>query len=399
MDHGSAGEAPSLTDQLRGAVERFAQAFGRPPRFAAAAPGRVNLIGEHTDYNAGFVLPMAIERRTVVVADRRDDRRVRLRSSAQPDEAEFSLDSEIAAGEPTWANYVRGVVAGYLSRGIDPGGFDALIESNVPGGGGLSSSAALEVSGATLIEALAGERLEPVDKALLCQWAEHEFAQMPCGIMDQFISTMAQAGHALLIDCRSHAVSPVAMDDPDVAVLIVNTNVPHKLVEGEYAKRRQQCETAAAALGVAALRDATLDQLTAAKASLNKTAWRRARHVITENERTVQAAEAMRAREWDAAGELMCQSHMSLRDDFEVSCPELDLLVELVLDQRHNDVFGTRMTGAGFGGCTVTLLRVDAAARVTADVTQRYHQRTGLTPTAFLTRPAAGAQQLAVEGT
>lgn len=388
-------------EQLRRAAARFTEAFGRPPRFAVAAPGRVNLIGEHTDYNAGFVLPMAIERRTLILADRRADRTGRVVSTAVPEEATFDVNTPLAPGQPAWANYVRGVVAGYLEQGIDPGGFDALIDSNVPTGGGLSSSAALEVATATLIEAMAGRSLEPTARALLCQRAEHEFAGMPCGIMDQFISALAQPGHALLIDCRSHETRPVPMHDPNVAVLVVNTNVAHELVEGAYAERRAQCERAAAALGVEALRDATMSDLERrggdVGGDLDGQSYHRARHVISENERTMRCAEALATGDWPEAGRLMLASHASLRDDFEVSCPELDLLVELASEHiTSGEVFGTRMTGGGFGGCTVTLLRAEAAPSVAEDVTRRYHEKTGIIAGAFTTRPAGGAGTVAL---
>ena len=387
----------TFDDQLNRAAEHFRRTFGRPPRYAAAAPGRVNLIGEHTDYNDGFVLPMAIDRQTVIVADtagEADAAEARLVSTGLPGEARFPIAADTPTGAPSWSNYVRGVVAGAATRGLSVPGFDAVIDSTVPTGGGLSSSAALEVATATLLETLTGQTLDPKAKALLCQWAEHEYAGMPCGIMDQFISAMGRAGHALLIDCRSHETRPVPLDDPDVAVLITNTNVAHELVGGEYAERRKQCEAAAQTLGVTALRDATLEQLKSAKNSLDERTYWRARHVITENERTLNAADAMAARDWGHLGDLMTESHASLRDDFEVSCRELDLLFDLALQQDQQAVYGARMTGGGFGGCTVTLLRADAADAVSADMTRRYEQQTGIAPTAFITRPGAGAHVL-----
>ncbi|MFW6059705.1 MAG: galactokinase [Phycisphaeraceae bacterium] len=394
-------QVPTIAAQHQRAAARFREIFGRSPRFAAAAPGRVNLIGEHTDYNDGFVLPMAIQRQTVIVADRAGDpspNEARVVSTNLPEEARFPVARDTPTGAPSWSNYMRGVVAACAQRGLDPGGFDAVIDSTVPTGGGLSSSAALEVATATLIEAMTGRALDGKEKALLCQWAEHEYAGMPCGIMDQFISAMAQTDHALLIDCRTHETEPVPLDDPDIAVLIVNSNVAHELVGGEYAERRRQCETAAKALNVAALRDATMVKLDAAKAKLDETTRRRARHVITENERTLDAAARLKQRHWPAAGELMHQSHVSLRDDFEVSCPELDLLVALAMEHHDAGVFGSRMTGGGFGGCTVTLLRADAVERVTADITTRYEKETGITPSAFATRAAAGARIINTPG-
>ncbi|HEX7009013.1 MAG TPA: galactokinase, partial [Phycisphaeraceae bacterium] len=350
--------SPGIHDQLERAVASFRKMFGREPTCAAAAPGRVNLIGEHTDYNDGFVLPMAIERQTLIVAAPRADQEAHLVSTGVDSRAVFPVSPDLQPGQPAWANYVRGVVHGCLTRGLSVSGFDALIDSTVPTGAGLSSSAALEVAAATLIEALTGQRLDPVDKALLCQQAEHTFAGMPCGIMDQFISALGQAGQALLIDCRSHQTRAVPMDDPALAVLIVDSKVKHELTGGEYAQRRAQCEAAARALEVSALRDATLEQLAQAYADEDQVEYRRARHVIRENQRTLDFADAAAARDWAKAGQLMFESHASLRDDFEVSCPELDLLVELAAARvDRGQVWGSRMTGGGFGGCTVSLVR------------------------------------------
>jgi galactokinase len=385
-------EAEPLTSRLKDGVASFRRHFDRSPTHAAAAPGRVNLIGEHTDYNAGFVLPMAIERQTLLVAHPREDYQARLVSGLEDAPAEFDVDRSLSAGEPAWANYVRGVVAGFLERGLDPGGFEAVVDSNVPLGGGLSSSAALEMATATLLESLAGQTLGGKEKALLCQWAEHTFAGMPCGIMDQFVSAMGEAGSALLIDCRSHETEPVPLDDPAITVLIVNSNVKHALVSGEYAKRREQCETAAQALSVSALRDADEQMLENARERLADAAFRRARHVVGENTRTLAAAEACRQRDWAALGRLMHQSHVSLRDDFEVSCRELDLLVKLAGDQPG--VYGARMTGGGFGGCIVCLVAADKADEVAEAVGDQYRQETGIEPATFVTRPAAGARVL-----
>ncbi len=386
--------ATQAETQAEALAQAFAGRFGRPATHAAAAPGRVNLIGEHTDYNDGFVLPMAIERQTVVVAARREDRTARFASEQLPGQVTIDLDAPIRPGEPAWGNYVRGVVAGCLDAGLDPGGFDALIGSSVPTGGGLSSSAALEVATATLLESLAGRTIDPTDKARLCQQADHDFVGVPCGIMDQLISASARPDAAMLIDCRSLECRPVPITDRSVAVLIINSNVAHKLVSGEYAQRRRQCEEAARVLGVSALRDADLDALEAARSRLDAVVYQRARHVIEENARTLDAADRLAAGDWPAFGELMLQSHASLRDRYEVSCPELDLLVELAMAERARGVFGSRMTGGGFGGCTVTLVRDEAARAVADAVTGPYRQRTGIEPASFVTRPAAGARPI-----
>jgi galactokinase len=279
--------------------------------------------------------------------------------------------------------------------GHDAGAVDLLIDSTVPLGGGLSSSASLEVATATFVEGLTGARLAPAEKALLCQKAEHQFAGVPCGIMDQFASVMAQADHLMLLDCRSHQVEMVPLAAGYVSVLVINSNVKHALSGGEYAERRSQCESAAKALGVATLREIASPQLDAAESRLDPVVYRRARHVVSEIERTERAAVAIRAGRWHEAGELMYASHASLWDDFEVSCPELDVLVELA--QRIGEsggVIGSRMTGGGFGGCTVSLIRSDRVDEISKTIHDGYHQQTGIQADLFATRPAAGAMIL-----
>lgn len=379
------------------AARQFEKIHGRPARWIAAAPGRVNVIGEHTDYNDGFVFPMAIERYTVIAAAPSGSTVVRLQSGAsgQPP-ATLDLAQPLApAPKGAWHNYPAGVLAGFLRRGAQIPGFDAVIHSTVPLGGGLSSSAALEVSMATLIEAIAGHHLDPVDKALLCQKAEHEFAGMPCGIMDQFISVMGQKDHLLLLDCRSRQTELVPMTDPQVEVLITNTNVKHELTGGEYAKRRAQCEAAAKILGVASLRDADGEKLERAKSAMDDTVYRRARHVIGEIERTLHAAEGVRAANWTTVGQLMYASHASLRDDYEVSCPELDIIVQIAQEiGLGGGVFGCRMTGGGFGGCAVALVRSDAVRAISARLASEYERRAKIKPALFVSRPASGAAVL-----
>jgi galactokinase len=375
----------------------FAKSFGRAPRWIAAAPGRVNVIGEHTDYNDGFVLPMAIEFFTVMAADRSADGKdvVRIHSSLQPEQAVIDLSAPLARGNPKWSNYPRGVFAGFLARGINPGGLDVVLHSTVPLGSGLSSSAALEVCTATLLEAVSGQQIDPVEKALLCQKAEHEFAGVPCGIMDQFISVMGREDHLLLLDCRSRKTELVPMRDPAVELLIANTNVKHELGSGQYAKRRAQCEAAAKLLGVSSLRDASAEALERVKPAMEEIVFRRARHVIGEIERTVQAAGRVRASDWPKVGQLMYASHRSLRDDYEVSCAELDALVEIAETiGLPGGVFGCRMTGGGFGGCVVALVKSDAVAAISQKLAVGYKEKTGLEATIFGSRPAAGASVL-----
>jgi len=395
-DSPAIGMAPTPEELVYRVEQQFQQQFGQAPKWIAAAPGRVNLIGEHTDYNDGFVLPMAIDRYVVMAASEAtnadDHSDVRAYSSAISETECLSYDITDVGEVAPWARYVLGVMVGCRERGMNHAPLDVLIDSSVPLGGGLSSSAALEVATATLLEAITGRSLDNVDKALLCQKAEHEYAGMPCGIMDQFISVMARPDHLMLLDCRTREVKMVPLNDPEINVLIINSNVKHELTGGEYAERRSQCEAAAAKMGVSALRDATLDLLGQTSEALEPVFYRRARHVIGENDRTTEAAAGLEAGDWERVGQLMYASHESLRDDYEVSCEELDLLVELA--RKHGQsggVIGSRMTGGGFGGCTVSLVRKADVESVAESVRAEYHQRTGIEPTLFTTRPAQGA--------
>lgn len=383
-----------LQDLASHVASEFEKLYGRPPRWIAAAPGRVNIIGEHTDYNDGFVLPMAIEYYSVMAADRPVDGRevITLRSTLEAEVATIDLTRPVRLAAPKWGNYPRGVVAGFLERGIQPGGLDVLLHSTVPLGSGLSSSAALEVCTATLLEAVTGTTLDPVEKALLCQKAEHDFAGVPCGIMDQFISALGREGHLLLLDCRTRTTELVPMNDPSVALLIINTNVKHELSGGEYAERRAQCEHAARDLGVESMRDVTVEQLENRKSKMSETVYRRARHVIGEIGRTVHAAQCVRQSDWSAVGQLMYASHAALRDDYEVSCEELDVVVEIAeAIGEQGGVYGCRMTGGGFGGCCVALVKASSVDDISKKIAADYKARTGIAATIFASRPAAGA--------
>jgi len=383
-----------LQDLASHVASEYEKLYVRPPRWIAAAPGRVNIIGEHTDYNDGFVLPMAIEYYSVMAADRPVDGRevITLRSTLEAEVATIDLTRPVRLAAPKWGNYPRGVVAGFQERGIQPGGLDVLLHSTVPLGSGLSSSAALEVCTATLLEAVTETTLDPVEKALLCQKAEHDFALVPCGIMDQFISALGREGHLLLLDCRTRTTELVPMSDPSVALLIINTNVKHELSGGEYAERRGQCEEAARNLGVESLRDVTAVQLEAGKSKMSETVYRRARHVIGEIGRTVHAAGSVRQSDWSAVGQLMYASHAALRDDYEVSCEELDVVVEIAeAIGEQGGVYGCRMTGGGFGGCCVALVKAGAMEDISKKIAADYKARTGIAATIFASRPAAGA--------
>ncbi len=395
--------AVSLGQLQSQTVDEFRLRFSREPRYVVAAPGRVNLIGEHTDYNGGFVLPMALERYVVIAADRSLNSEsvtgqptAHVYSANKEEAASIQVGGQIQPGPTKWSSYVQGVVAGFVARGMAPTPFEAVIRSSVPLGGGLSSSAALEVATATLLETMLGKPMEPVDKALLCQEAEHKYAGVPCGIMDQFSSALCTADHLMLLDCRSQKVELVPFTDPNITVLITNSNVKHELTGGEYAQRRSQCEAAAKILGVTTLRDATTQQLGAARGQLEDVNHRRARHVIGEIDRTVRAAAAIRAGRWDEVGQLMYASHDSLRDDYEVSCKELDLLVDIAKEiGQSGGVIGSRMTGGGFGGCTVSLVQTSTATTVAQKLHDRYQKQTGIEPTLFTSRPGRGAHVLA----
>ena len=371
----------------------FQKHYGRPPRWIVAAPGRVNVIGEHTDYNDGFVLPMAIERYAIMAADAASaPGKISIYDAHFKESATIDVSAPVTKGQPKWSNYIRGVLAGFQNRGVKIPALDVAFMSTVPLGGGLSSSAALEVCTATLLEAATGKTIDPVEKALLAQKAEHDFAGVPCGIMDQFISALGREGHLLLLDCRTRQTELVPMSDPSVALLVINTNVKHELGSGEYAKRRAECEQAAKILGVASLRDATADQLEKAKGKMSEVVYRRARHVIGEIERTVHAAEGIRQSNWPTVGQFMYASHAALRDDYEVSCKELDAVVEIAEEIGfRGGVYGCRMTGGGFGGCCVALVKADSVAAITKKIAADYKARTGIEAAIFASRPAAGA--------
>jgi galactokinase len=371
----------------------FQKHYGRPARWIAAAPGRVNVIGEHTDYNDGFVLPMAIERYAVMAADTaKAPGKISIYDTQFKESAAIDISAPVTKGLPKWSNYIRGVLAGFQHRQVKLPALDVAFMSTVPLGGGLSSSAALEVCTATLLEAATGKAIDPVEKALLAQTAEHDFAGVPCGIMDQFISALGREGHLLLLDCRTRKTELVPMSDPAVELLVINTNVKHELGSGEYAKRRAECEQAAKILGVKSLRDASAKQLEQAKAKLSGVVYRRARHVIGEIERTTQAAEGIRQSNWPAVGKLMYASHAALRDDYEVSCKELDVVVEIAEGiGTKGGVYGCRMTGGGFGGCCVALVKASEAQAISKKIAADYKAKMGIEATIFSSRPASGA--------
>jgi galactokinase len=381
-----------LADLVSDAAAGLQRTFGVEPSVTAAAPGRVNLIGEHIDYCDGFVLPFAIDRYIVIAAALNGTHEVRAASSHGGATATFRVDRPQVKGEPEWANYLRGVIAGFQQRGHHIPGFDAYIVSSVPGGAGLSSSAALECATATLLEGLLDTVLDTREKALLCQKAEHDFAGVPCGIMDQFASAFGKTNRLVLIDCQTGEPELVPFENPDLTVIIANTTVHHQLSDGGYASRRKATEDGLALIGKKSWRDVTAADVEAVWDKLGDPVNRRARHVVGEIARTKAAAEALSRNDFEALGPLMAASHDSLRDDFEVSCKELDVLVDIAREiGRAGGVIGARMTGGGFGGSTVTLCESDKAEAIAATLAARYHAETGIKAQIFASRPSQGA--------
>ncbi|XP_045771478.1 galactokinase-like [Maniola jurtina] len=376
---------------LRQARDKFVAAFGREPTAASAAPGRVNLIGEHVDYCEGFVLPVALPFLTIVVGAYNDTDECRILSilaSGQEVDASFPATSVAALkpGEPAWANYVKGVVANFPSK---VRGFDTVVVSDVPMGSGVSSSASLEVAFFTFLEALTGNRVDPVEKAQLCQKAEHEFPGMPCGIMDQFIVTLGKKDHALLIDCRSLVSTQIPVDSEDAVILVVNSNVKHQLTGSEYPQRRAQCQEAAKKLKIPSLRSARVEDLEELKLQkCDELVLKRAKHVVEEIARTEEVAQLLPQKEFDAVGQLFYKSHESLSKLMEVSCPELDELVDIM--RAAPGVYGARMTGGGFGGCVIALMKKEYVDIVKENVISQYKGH----PIFFVCRPSDGARIL-----
>ena len=371
-------------------VAEFERRFGAPPSVVVRAPGRVNLIGEHTDYNDGFVLPMAIDRAVWIAARPRPDRRVVVHSVNMDRSVSFALDGLENTGAG-WAEYLKGVAWALSEAGHRLRGWEGVIAGDVPIGAGLSSSAALEMAAARLFAALSNLPWDPVGMARLGQRVENRWVGVNCGIMDQMASAAGQAGHALLIDCRSLETQPVPLP-PDTVVVVLDTATRRGLVDSAYNARRAQCEAAARFFGVAALRDVSLARFEQEADALDEVTRRRARHVITENARTLQAVEAMRQGDAAALGRLMDASHASLRDDFEVSSPALDAMVACA--RRSAGCYGARMTGAGFGGCAVALVRAATAEAFVQQVVTCYLATTGRTPQVYVCRATDGAEMV-----
>jgi galactokinase len=373
--------------------EAFEQTFGGVPETVARAPGRVNLIGEHTDYNQGFVLPAAIDRYIWFAGRRRADRRVRLKSLDFQESVEFDLDGPERDGQHRWSDYVRGVVKYLEEDGHGLPGADVVFGGDVPREAGLSSSAAVEVATAALWQSLAGLKLDALYLVKLARRAENEFVGVPSGIMDQFISALGRQDHALFLDCRDLNYRHVPLRD-DVKIVVCNSGVKRALAKSEYDVRVRQCREAVTQVSrfgrvVNSLREVGLEDLEGVRNRLDGLVMRRARHVVTENQRVLDAVKILQKGDLNRFGELMNASHESLRSDYEVSSRELDVLVEIARQQPG--VLGARMTGAGFGGCTVNLVREDAADVFARAVEEGYQRALGLRAETYVFRASRGA--------
>jgi galactokinase len=375
--------------------DAFSERFGAHPRLIVRAPGRVNLIGEHTDYNEGFVFPIAIDRETFVAARSRPDTTVRAYTAQFDQEDSFTIKQIDRRPDMPWANYVRGVVKGILARDLPITGADLLISGDVPLGSGLSSSASLEVAVGYAVQLLNNINLLGEELALLAQGAENSFVGVQCGIMDQFISALGRADHALLLDCRDLSYRPLPIP-PDVRVVVCTSGVHHNLGSSGYNERRATCNEAVRLLKarmprISALRDVSVADLTANADLLPPTILMRARHVVTENKRTLAAAAALERADLEAFGRLMNESHASMRDDYEISVPEIDLLTELA--RAVPGCYGSRLTGGGFGGSTVSLVTISAVERFVEQVAAGYRAKTGREAGVIVCRPSEGVSR------
>tara|TARA_R110002096_G_scaffold20971_3_gene68469 strand:+ start:3544 stop:4698 length:1155 start_codon:yes stop_codon:yes gene_type:complete len=377
-------------------VQEFKDQFGGSPEITVKSPGRINLIGEHVDYLDGCVMPIAIDRHLTIFAAPSGNNRCSIWPAgfglSEPAEFDLSKLVQRELAEENWLNYVFGVISGYQGAGVDVPGFHAVITSDLPLGAGLSSSAALETAVALLIETMSGVNQDVVDRALLCQQAEHEWANVPCGIMDQLAVGAGREGQVLHLDCRDLKLSFIDLPQ-EVSILTAETGVKHALGDGEYRKRRESCDAALKILQLESFRDATLDEVKAKKDQLGDMLFRRARHAVTEMERVESFAKALRDGEVDRIAPLMRASHESLRDDFEVSCEELDALVAAAYDfGTERGLIGSRMTGGGFGGSTVSLVRSSEAGALCEMLEKSYQEKFGRKLNCFITSAVDGAR-------
>jgi galactokinase len=369
---------------------KFETHYGEAPALIAHAPGRVNIIGEHTDYNEGFVFPAAINFGTWVAANKREDNDIVVTAmDYENQQNRFSLSEINYDEEQGWANYVRGVVKVLKEAIPDFGGANLLVTGNVPQGAGLSSSASFEVAILKALSALYELPLDGVQAALLGQKAENTFVGCSCGIMDQLISAMGNEGMAMLLDCQSLAIEHSPLPDSH-QIVIINSNVKRGLVDSEYNLRRQQCEQGASLLGVSSLREATMEMLEGAKAHMPEVVYRRAKHIVTENARTLAASQALKTGDIETVSEAMAQSHISMRDDFEITVRPIDYLVEIIGEVLGKSG-GVRMTGGGFGGCVVALVPTDKVDAVKREVADKYFDETGYNADIYVCTATQGA--------
>lgn len=367
---------------------------GSAPRVVVRAPGRVNLIGEHTDYNDGYVLPIAMSQALYVTASPSADGQISVHSTAFGETVDFPADHPGSPCDPAWANYVRGVAVMLIRRGIPLKPCRLAIHSDVPLGAGVSSSAALEVGTALALLAMNERRIEAIPLALLARQAEHEYAHSPCGIMDQFICVLGKTRHALMLDCRSQTYEQIPLPFENTTLVIMNTQVKHAIGSSQYPVRQKQCHEGLAILQrsdprLIALRDADMDMLLQHRSRMDEVVFRRCRHVITEIARVPQAAEAMKTGDAVTFGRLMFDSHASLKDDYEVSCAELDALVDIA--RQVPGVYGARMTGGGFGGCAIALVNSDAEQSLRTAVKDKYDMRFEKPAIVYTTTASEGA--------
>ncbi|MDB5099654.1 MAG: galactokinase [Cyanobacteria bacterium RYN_339] len=394
-----------MSDRVEAVKAAFREKFGGEPDYIVRAPGRVNLIGEHTDYNDGFVFPVAIDREMIIAARPKADRKdfgMRLYSMDYDQLDEFAYNKLEKSAEHPWSDYLRGMLSIWQACAFKVRAFEAVLSGNVPQGAGLSSSAAYEVAVGKLVDEMMASGIPPKQLAMLAQKAENRFIGVQCGIMDQFISALGKADSALLLDCRSlqFRAVPLRLAEQGAAIVITETGVQRGLVDSEYNARRAECAEGVALLAKKlkqtspkALRDVTFADFKKHEKALPEVVAKRCRHVITENNRVLDSVEALEKGKLEAFGKLMNESHASLRDDYEVSCKELDVLADLT--QKHPGVFGARMTGAGFGGCTVAIMKTDAVASYEAKVIPAYEQATGRKARVFVCKAVGGASMLA----
>ena len=373
----------------------FKDIYGGAP-IVYRAPGRVNLIGEHTDYNQGFVMPAAIDRYVWTAIRSRDDRKVRIHSANYSDTAEFDLDEVMPVRKGDWSDYAQGVMVSLQNAGYNIRGADILISGDVPIGSGLSSSAAFEISVGFALLDQCGASIDRTELARMCQRAENEFVGMRCGLMDQFTACHGEVGKAIMLDCRTLEYESFEIPD-DVSLVICNTMVKHELASSEYNSRRADCEEGSRILArsdprITSLRDVTIDELDRRGSELPERIFWHCRHVVTENERVQEAAAALGSGDLEAFGTLMCESHRSLRDDFEVSSPELNLMVQIA--NMQEGVIGARMTGGGFGGCTINLVYKDATKEFIDTISREYDARMGITPEIYVCAAVSGVERL-----